>query len=114
MYHFTRRKFLTSSTVLLAASFANIPFELKKNTPLLAFSTLGCPDWSFQEITDFAAQHNYSGIEVRGLQHEMDLTKCPEFSKQHVAATLALMKDKNLRFVDLGSSANLHLSLIHI
>jgi sugar phosphate isomerase/epimerase len=84
---------------------------MKKKKPLLAFSTLGCPDWNFEKITDFAAQHNYQGIELRGLLHEMDLTKCPEFnSPQNIAETLSLMKDKNLAFVDLGSSTSLHIS----
>ncbi|MEO6289024.1 MAG: sugar phosphate isomerase/epimerase, partial [Ginsengibacter sp.] len=67
MYHFTRRKFLKSSSILFAASFATTSFDVKKNKPLLAFSTLGCPDWDFQKITDFAVQHNYQGIEVRGI-----------------------------------------------
>ncbi len=109
MYHFTRRKFLKSSSILLAASFATTSFDVKKNEPLLAFSTLGCPDWDFQKITDFAVQHNYKGIEVRGILREMDLAKAKEFnSPENIKNTLAIMKDKGLRFVDLGSSCNLH------
>ena len=110
MGQFNRREFLKTSTVLMAASFAATSFDVKKNKPLLAFSTLGCPDWSFQKITDFAAGHDYTGIEVRGIQRELDLTKCNEFSSQNIPGTLAIMKDKNLRFVDLGSSANLHIA----
>jgi len=105
----SRRKFLQSSTVLLSASFATSLFDVKKTTPLLAFSTLGCPDWSFGQIVNFAAQHNYSGIELRGIKRELDLTKCNEFnSPQNISATLKLMKEKDLKFVDLGSSAKLH------
>src|SRR5665647_2770697 len=111
MYQFTRRKFLKASTVLLTMPFAPTPFDVKKNDPLLSFSTLGCPDWDFQKITDYAVQHNYKGIELRGLLREMDLTKCPEFnSSQNISATLALMKEKNLAFVDLGSSTSLHIA----
>jgi sugar phosphate isomerase/epimerase len=111
MYQFTRRKFLKASTVLLTMPFAPTPFEVKKNDPLLAFSTLGCPDWDFQKITDFAVHHNYKGIEVRGLQRQMDLTKCNEFSSaQNISTTLAIMKDKGLSFIDLGASANLHIA----
>ena len=111
MGHFNRRKFLKASTVLMAASFVATSFDVKKNNPLLAFSTLGCPDWSFQKITNFAAQHDYNGIELRGIQRELDLTKCNEFSNpQNIAATLTIMNEKNLRFVDLGSSANLHIA----
>ncbi len=110
MGQFNRREFLKTSTVLMAASFAASSFDVKKNKPLLAFSTLGCPDWSFQKITDFAAHHDYTGIEVRGIQRELDLTKCNEFSNQNISGTLAIMKDKNLWFVGLGSSANLHIA----
>ena len=111
MYHFTRRKFLKSSSVLLAASFVTTPSDVKKNKPLLAFSTLGCPDWDFKKITNFAVQHNYTGIEVRGIQRQLDLTKCNEFSSaENIKNTLALMKDQGLRFVDLGSSAAMHIA----
>jgi len=108
MDHFSRRKFLQTSTVLLATSFTGSVFEVKKGKLLLAFSTLGCPDWSFQKIVEFAVQHDYNGIELRGIQRELDLTKCKEFSPANIAGTRKLMKEKNLQFVDLGSSSNLH------
>ena len=109
MPHTTRKEFLQTSAVLLATIVTGTSFHYKKNKPLLSFSTLGCPDWTFHQITSFAVQHGYKGIEVRGLQRQMDLTKCPEFStEENRKATLALMKEKGLRFVGLGSSANLH------
>ena len=109
MPHSTRKEFLQTSAVLLAAILTGSSFDFKKYKPLLSFSTLGCPDWTFQQITSFAVQHDYKGIEVRGIQHQMDLTKCPEFStEENRKATLALMKEKGLQFVGLGSSANLH------
>src|SRR5665811_1423307 len=111
MTEFDRRKFLKATTLLMAAPFVPTFFDMKKNIPLLSFSTLGCPDWNFKKITDFAVQNNYNGIELRGILREMDLTKCPEFSTpQNIAATLSIMKDKNLAFVDLGSSTNLHIA----
>lgn len=111
MNDFDRRKFLKATTLLMAAPYIPTLFAMKKNKPLLSFSTLGCPDWNFKMITDFAVQHNYNGIELRGLLREMDLTKCPEFNTpQNIAATLSIMKNKNLVFVDLGSSTNLHIA----
>jgi sugar phosphate isomerase/epimerase len=111
MKQFNRKEFIKSSAILLSAAFSGTPvFDLKKKEPLLSFSTLGCPDWSFQKIVDFAVQNNYTGIEVRGLQHEMDLTKCNEFSKQNLPSTIKIMQEKKLRFVDLGSSAALHIA----
>ena len=75
----------------------------------LSFSTLGCPDWSFDKIIDFARDNHYTGIEVRGILREMDLTKVPEFSSPDaITLTLNKMKDRGLFFVDLGSSAAMH------
>lgn len=109
MPHFTRRKFLKSSSLLLTASIAGQSLYAKKAVPLLSFSTLGCPEWDLKKITDFAVQHNYKGIEVRGIQHEMDLPKCNEFSSAgNIKNTLAIMMEKGLQFVDLGSSCSLH------
>ena len=105
----TRRQFLkTSASFLVTAAIAN-SFDFKKDKLRLSFSTLGCPDWPFEKIVDFAVQNGYSGLEIRGIQRQMDLAKCKEFnSPENISATLRLMKDKGLRFVDLGSSAEMH------
>lgn len=104
-----RREFLQHSALVLAGALASYSFDFKKTAPKLAFSTLGCPDWSFDKITEFAAVHGYQGLELRGLQRQMDLTKSPEFSSpQNMRATLKRMQDKGLQFVGLGSSATLH------
>jgi sugar phosphate isomerase/epimerase len=104
-----RRKFLKlNSSLLLAAAIPSSLFN-KKYKPLLSFSTLGCPDWSFEKIVAFAAANNYDGIEIRGIQRELDLTKTPTFSnKRNINTSLKLMQDNNLKFADLGSSAAMH------
>ncbi len=105
----SRKDFLQTSALLLATLVAGSSFDFRKKGPLLSFTTLGCPDWTFQQITSFAAQHGYKGLEIRGLQRQMDLPQCPEFSTEEARKkTKALMKEKGLRFVGLGSSANLH------
>lgn len=104
----SRRNFLQTTAALITASIGASAFVLKKKEPLLAFSTLGCPDWSLTQIVDFAARYDFKGIEVRGLMREMDLTKCAEFSKQNRSATLGMLHDNGLAFVNLGSSATLH------
>src|SRR6185436_2649440 len=104
----SRRDFLQTSAAAAASLFIGSQFETRKKKQLLSFSTLGCPDWSFQKIVDFAVQNDYSGIELRGLQRQMDLSKCSEFSTENRAATLSLMKEKGLQFVNLGSSSTLH------
>ncbi len=105
----TRRNFLQTSAVLAASAMIGSSFTFKKQKPLLSFSTLGCPDWAFDKIVSFARQNNYDGIELRGILHEMDLPKCPQFANAtSIAATVQLMKDNDLKFVDLGSSCMLH------
>lgn len=109
MINCTRREFLQKSALFGAALYAGDLLATGKTKLLLSFSTLGCPDWSFKQITDFAVQHGYKAIEVRGIQRQLDLTKCNEFSSpSNIAATLKLMKEKGLRFINLGSSTNLH------
>jgi sugar phosphate isomerase/epimerase len=109
MQKYTRRQFLQNSSLLIAGSAITASFNYKKHKPLLSFSTLGCPDWPFTQITDFAAANGYSAIELRGIQREMDLTKCKEFNTiESRLETLKIMKDKGLHFADLGSSATLH------
>lgn len=46
----------------------------------LAFSTLGCPNWSLEQILNVAADHGYHGIELRFLQGSVDVpAKLAEF-----------------------------------
>ncbi len=103
----SRKKFLLSGLSLITLPSL---LSLKKETSLkLSFSTLGCPDWSFDKIIDFARDNQYSGIEVRGILRQMDLTLVPEFSNSEaIKATLKKMNDRGLKFVDLGSSCALH------
>jgi sugar phosphate isomerase/epimerase len=111
MHHSTRKEFLQTSGVLLAAAFTGSSFVSIKQAPLLSFSTLGCPDWSFQQIIDFAALHGYQGIEIRCIQRQLDLTKCAEFnSLANISATVSRVAGKGLHIVDLGSSCTLHIS----
>ncbi|MEO8720023.1 MAG: sugar phosphate isomerase/epimerase family protein [Ginsengibacter sp.] len=105
---FDRRNFIKSTT-LAGLAFATVPFNFKKYAPLLSFSTLGCPDWSFDHILDFAVNNHYNGIEIRGIKRELDLLKCAEFSsRENTKSTKKRIETKNLKIVDLGSSAQMH------
>ncbi len=115
MKNTTRKQFLQTSAVLFAAAFAGSSFDIKKIQPALSFSSLGCPDWTFEQMVKFAVDNQYSGIELRGIQRELDLTKCKEFNTaKSRAATVKLMKDNGLKFVGLGSSATMHFADILI
>jgi len=103
-----RRHFIKTAT-LAGIAVATTSFDFKKYTPLLSFSTLGCPDWTFDTILDFAVSHDYDAIELRGILKQLDLPKCPEFSsKENISATRKKIEDKKLRICDLGSSAGMH------
>jgi sugar phosphate isomerase/epimerase len=104
-----RREFLQTTGVLLTGAMLGSAFRFKKQ-PLLSFSTLGCPEWTMKQIVDFAAQHQYQGIEVRGILKQLDLTQCTEFKKENRVSTLRMLSDNKLSFVNLGSSATLHFS----
>ena len=109
MQNITRKDFIKTSAGLMGAAFMPLPIDFTKRKPLLSFSTLGCPDWTYDTIINFAAANGYAGVEIRCLQRELDLTKCKEFnSDQHIQASLQAAKNKGIKIIALGSSANLH------
>lgn len=62
-----------------------------------------------EQIISFAAAHGYKGVEFRGIQRELDLTKSKHFdSPSSIADTKKQFADKGLRIVDLGASCELH------
>src|SRR5947208_11502459 len=103
----SRKKFLQSGISLISLPYF---LPLRKKNPLrLSFSTLGCPDWSFDKIIDFARDNQYTAIEVRGILRQMDLPLVPEFSSpEAISTTMKKMNDHGQHFVDLGSSCALH------
>ena len=106
----TRRNFIKISSTLTASLALSGPdFYKKKYKPLLSFSTLGCPKWTFEQILKCTVENHYDGIELRGILGELYLPKCSELnSKENIAATRKRVEDKGKKIVDLGSSATLH------
>ena len=70
----------------------------------LAFTTLGCPDWSFPKILDEAQRMGFSGIEIRGLEGKMLAEEMPQFFPDNREATLESLKLHNLKIIGFGSS----------
>jgi sugar phosphate isomerase/epimerase len=108
MNNITRRNFVKNTGGAFLFALAGTDFKFKNNKPLLSFSTLGCPDWSFDTIVNFAATNGYDGIEIRGIQRQMNLPECPVFSVGKISDTVKLVKDKGLKIVNLGASSELH------
>lgn len=106
----SRREFLQSSCVALAsAAFTPLLFAKASATRLpIAFSTLGCPAWDWKKILEFANQHGFSAIELRGLQGNMDLPSNPLFSPARSAQTKSDITAAKLKIACVSSSANLY------
>lgn len=106
----SRREFLQSSCVALAsAAFTPLLFAKASATRLpIAFSTLGCPAWDWKKILEFANQHGFSAIELRGLQGNMDLPSNPLFSPARSAQTKSEITAAKLKIACVSSSANLY------
>ena len=72
------------------------------------FSTLGCPEWSFQEIVSVAADLHYNGIEFRGVQNELNAPDIDAFSPAQASATRSRLAQLSLEIPCLASSCNLN------
>ncbi len=48
----------------------------------LAFSTLGCPLWNLDKIIRSAGVYGFQGIEIRGLEDDLDVTRRTEFTSK--------------------------------
>ena len=74
----------------------------------LGFSTLGSPKWTWAQTLDFAATHGFAGIELRGIQETMDLSKRPEFQADRIEQSKRELAAHGLIVPCLGASVNLH------
>ncbi len=73
----------------------------------LAFSTLGCPDWSWDEIFATAKDMRIDGIEIRGVGKEMYAPHCKIFNRENAPATMERMAASGMEFSALTSGVTL-------
>jgi sugar phosphate isomerase/epimerase len=102
-----RRAFLATLAAGVAAPAFLRARSSKKRYPI-AFSTLGCPAWSWKTIVEQADALGYAGLELRGVAGEMDLTKVPELTGSRVAETRRDLASRGITIADLGASATMH------
>jgi len=76
----------------------------------LAFSTLACPRWEWKKILDFAGQHGFAAIELRGLEGKLDLPSHPIFAAEHIEQAKREIRASKLRIACVSSSAVLHVA----
>jgi sugar phosphate isomerase/epimerase len=74
----------------------------------LAFSTLACPSWEWKKILDFAEEHGFSAIELRGIGGKLDLPALPLFAADHIEQTKQEIRASKLRIACVSSSAQMY------
>ena len=102
-----RRSFLATVGAGLAAPAILRAQSRSKRYPI-AFSTLGCPAWSWKQILETADRLGYAALELRGVTGEMDLPKVPELSGTRLAETKKDLAALGVVVSDLGASARMH------
>lgn len=102
----TRRDLLRIASCAPAVPAAGLS-QPARRLPI-AFSTLGCPKWDWNTILKSASAWGFAAIELRGIQDQMDLPKCPEFSPTRIKASLQDLSAAGLLISDLGASAQMH------
>jgi sugar phosphate isomerase/epimerase len=101
----TRRRFVQAlSLAAVSGAFAN---DRKAERLPIAFSTLGCPQWSLGKILEFAQSHGFAAIELRGLQGNMDLPSSPLFAPDQMGATQRLIAASGIKIACVSSSARM-------
>ena len=75
----------------------------------IAFSTLGCPGWSWNEIFATAKDLGFDGIEIRGVGSELYAPKTKPFLPENLQATMQRLNDAKLQISMLTSGATLGL-----
>ena len=73
----------------------------------IAFSTLGCPGWSWDDILSTARDLGFDGIEVRGVENELYMPKAAPFLEKNAKATMERLKKLILEIPSLTSACYL-------
>ncbi|HYH01802.1 MAG TPA: TIM barrel protein, partial [Bacillota bacterium] len=69
----------------------------------IAFSTLGCPDFSWSDIYSMAKDLGFDGIEIRGLGNEIFAVKAQPFTAEQLPHTVKKMAELRLEVPCLSS-----------
>lgn len=74
----------------------------------LSFSTLGCPEWTFDQILSGAKRFGMDGIEIRGIGPILDNREISEFQEHSISATAAKLREAGLEIPVIGTSCAFH------
>src|SRR4051812_41920034 len=79
-------------------------------TMKLAFSTLGCPDWTVAQIVEAARRLGYDGVELRAVGGSLDLLSRPEFARKEIVNTRGYFEAHSIEICCIDSSCTFHSS----
>lgn len=69
----------------------------------MAFTTLGTPTWNLDTVIANGSVYGYDGVDFRGIQEEIDITKLPEFNAR-MSETKRKLADADLAVCGISSS----------
>ena len=78
------------------------------NRMKLSFSTLGCPEWNWNEILATAKDMGFDGIEIRGVGNELYAPGIKEFSDINIKKTKEKLSEIGVKIVCLTSASYLY------
>ncbi len=73
----------------------------------IAFSTLGCPDFTWKEIYSMAKDLGFNGIEIRGLGDTIFAVNAPPFTESQLPQTINKLKALHLEIPCLSTGSSL-------
>ncbi|HZK26803.1 MAG TPA: AMP-binding protein [Thermoclostridium sp.] len=73
----------------------------------IAFSTLGCPNFSWSEIYSMAKDLGFDGIEIRGLGEDIYAVKAKPFTDEQLPQTIEKLKSLNIEIPCFSSGCSL-------
>lgn len=74
----------------------------------VSFSTLSCPDWSWERVVSEAVRLGFDGIEIRGIAGEMLLPRIEAFLPENLERTMEQLKARKLEVCILDTSCHFH------
>lgn len=74
----------------------------------LAFSTLGCPEWTWNEIIATAKDMRFDAVEIRGVRNELYGPAIKEFNSSDIENTKKKLQDTGVKIICLTSASYIY------
>lgn len=71
------------------------------------FSTIGCPDYTIDQVVDTAKALGFSGVEIRFLRGTVDLASLEEFQAPRIAETRRRFEDAGIAVVAINTGVRM-------